>query len=357
MMMSETITIPVTQNPNTNYQNIDIYNCPFGKIHTDHMLICDYKDGAWQMPKIVPFKNFEMSPFSRVFHYGQAIFEGMKAYKDEQDAVWLFRPHDNFTRFNSSAKRMAIPELPEEYFMEGVRKLVATEKNWIPKGFGNSLYIRPFIIATEQGILAAPSSDYRFAVIVAPANAYYYNDVNVVVAERYSRAANGGVGAAKVAGNYGAQFYPTQLAIKEGYQQIIWTDDIEHKYLEESGTMNVFFRINDTLITAPTSDRILDGVTRKSVLKIAENLERMNVEVRPITIDELKAAHEDGSLKEIFGTGTAAVITPIASFSHENKAYKLNKQADSFAVKLKQDLLNIQYNITKDTFGWRKKVL
>jgi branched-chain amino acid aminotransferase len=355
MMMSDTITIPVTKNQNTNYQNIDIYDCPFGKIHTDHMMICDFKDGAWQMPEIVPFKNFEMSPFSRVFHYGQAIFEGMKAYKDAQDDIWLFRPDENQKRFNSSAKRMAIPELPEEFFMEGVRKLVEIEKNWIPKGFGNSLYIRPFIIATEPGILAAPSNEYRFVVIVAPANAYYYSDVKVVIAERYSRAANGGVGAAKVAGNYGAQFYPTQLAIKEGYQQIIWTDDVEHKYLEESGTMNVFFRINDTLITAPTSDRILDGVTRKSLITLAKH-QGIKVAERPISVDELKAAYKAGELKEIFGAGTAAVITSIISFAHQNIAYPLDKQADSFALKLKQDLLNIQYNVSEDLFGWRQKV-
>jgi branched-chain amino acid aminotransferase len=355
MMMSDTITIPVTKNQNTSYQNIDIYNCPFGKIHTDHMMVCDFKDGTWQMPEIVPFKNFEMSPFSRVFHYGQAIFEGMKAYKDAQDDIWLFRPDENQKRFNSSAKRMAIPELPEEFFMEGVRKLVEIEKNWIPKGFGNSLYIRPFIIATEPGILAAPSNEYRFVVIVAPANAYYYSDVKVVIAERYSRAANGGVGAAKVAGNYGAQFYPTQLAIKEGYQQIIWTDDVAHKYLEESGTMNVFFRINDTLITAPTSDRILDGVTRKSLITLAKH-QGIKVEERPISVDELKAAYKTGELKEIFGAGTAAVITPIISFAHQNIEYPLNKQADSFALKLKQDLLNIQYNVSEDLFGWRQKV-
>ena len=319
------------------------------------MLICDFKDGNWQTPEIVPFENFEMSPFSRVFHYGQAIFEGMKAYKDEQDVIWIFRPDENQKRLNLSAKRMAIPELPEEFFMEGIRKLVAIEKNWVPKGFGNSLYIRPFIIATEPGILAAPSNEYRFAVIVAPANAYYYSDVNVVIAERYSRAANGGVGAAKVAGNYGAQFYPTQLAIQEGYQQIIWTDDVEHKYLEESGTMNVFFRINDTLITAPTSDRILDGVTRKSIIQLAKQ-KGITVEERPISIDELKDAHKTGALKEIFGTGTAAIITPIISFAYKGIAYPLDKQTDSFAAKLKQDLLNIQYNITEDLFGWRQKV-
>jgi len=354
-MMSDIITIPVTKNQNTTYQDTDIYNCPFGKIHTDHMLICDYKDGAWQTPEVVPFKNFEMSPFSRVFHYGQAIFEGMKAYKDEQDTIWLFRPDENQKRFNHSAKRMAMPELPPEFFMEGVRKLVEVEKNWIPKGFGNSLYIRPFMIATEPGILAAPSNEYRFVVIVAPANAYYHTDVNVVIAERYSRAANGGVGSAKAAGNYASQFYPTQLAIKEGYQQIIWTDDVEHKYLEESGTMNVFFRINDTLITAPTSDRILDGITRKSLIEIAKH-EGIEVAIRPISADELKEAHNNGELKEIFGAGTAAVITPIVSFAHQGKAFPLEKQADSFAVKLKQDLLNIQYNVTEDIFGWRQKV-
>jgi len=334
---------------------VDFENLTFGNIFTDHMLVCDYKDGAWQKPIIQPYAPFIIDPSAKVFHYGQAIFEGMKAYKDDQDVVWLFRPDQNFHRFNKSALRMEMPEVSEDVFMGGLHRLLKIEKEWVKKGKGNTLYIRPFMIATGQGVIAAPSFEYRFMIILSPARAYYSGEVKVIVAEHFSRAANGGIGAAKAAGNYSAQFYPTKLANEQGFQQIIWTDDATHTKLEEAGTMNVFFRINNTLFTAPTSERILDGITRKSVIELAKR-ENINVEVRSVLVNELIAAAKDGSLKEIFGTGTAAVINPIVGFSYKNTYYELPKIENSMALEIKEKLTNIQYKLAEDTFGWTVKI-
>jgi len=255
----------------------------------------------------------------------------MKAYKDENDAVWLFRPEENFNRFNKSAVRMAMPEVPEEVFMGGLTQLIDLERDWIKKGLGNTLYIRPFMIATGTGVIASPSNEYRFMILLSPAKSYYSGDVKVIVAEHFSRAANGGIGAAKAAGNYSAQFYPTKLANEKGFQQVIWTDDATHTMLEESGTMNVFFRINDTLYTAPTSERILDGVTRKSLIDIA-NRDGIQVEVRSVLVTELIEAAKNGTLKEVFGAGTAAVVNPIVGFSYQNVYYELPKIENSSAM-------------------------
>lgn len=335
--------------------SVDFNNLEFGKLFTDHMFICNYKDGKWQEPQIIPYGPLSMEPSARVFHYGQAVFEGMKAYKDDNNQVWLFRPEDNFERINKSAKRLAIPEFPKEYFMEGLTKLLQLDSEWVQKGFGNSLYIRPFVIATEPAVAASPSNEYSFMIICSPAQAYYSGKVRVLVAQHYSRSANGGVGYAKAAGNYGAQFYPTKLAQEKGFQQVIWTDADTHEYLEEAGTMNLFFRVGDTLLTAPTNDRILDGITRKSIIQIAED-NNINVEVRKVSITEIKEASKNGTLKEIFGAGTAAVITEVAAFQHDNKDFELEEQKDSYAKFFKEKLLNIQYNIAEDKHGWRYKI-
>ena len=247
---------------------------------------------------------------------------------------------------------MAIPEFPKALFFEALHKLLALDKDWVKGGLGNSLYIRPFAMATQVGVAAAPANEYKFMILMSPVKAYYTGDVKVTIAQKYSRSANGGVGAAKAAGNYGAQFYPTNLAREKGFQQVIWTDADEHKYLEEAGTMNVFFRINDTLITAPTSDRILDGVTRKSVLAIAER-DGIETDVRRLTVGELVAAAKDGSLKEIFGSGTAAVISPVSAFGYNDEIFELEKPQDSYSERFKKELMDIQYNRAQDPFGWR----
>lgn len=335
---------------------VNFEHLPFGKIFTDHMFECDFIDGKWQQPVIKPYGPLQLDPSARVFHYGQAVFEGMKAYKDDNDNILLFRPHENYLRINISSKRLAIPEFPEDYFFEGLKTLLHLEKDWIKKGRGNSLYIRPFAIASEGAISASPAEAYKFMIICSPAQSYYEGEVRVLFSEKYSRSADGGVGFAKAAGNYGAQFYPTSLAQKEGFQQIIWTDASTHEYLEEAGTMNIFFRIGDKLITAPSNDRILDGVTRKCVIQLAED-NNMEVEIRRVRVSEIKEAARNGSLQEIFGSGTAAVINPISGFGHGGETFELPKLENSYASFFKESLMDIQYNTgVDDIHGWCYKV-
>ena len=355
MMLKTTNEIDIVRVKNSKINEVDFENLAFGNTFTDHMLICDFKEGKWQKPIIKPYEPFLIDPSAKVFHYGQAIFEGMKAYKDDNNDVWLFRPDQNLDRFNKSAVRMAMPEVPEEIFIGGLKTIVDLERNWVKKGLGNTLYIRPFMIAIGSGVIAQPSTQYRFMIILSPALSYYSGEVKVIIAEHYSRAANGGIGAAKAAGNYSAQFYPQKLAQEKGFQQIIWTDDATHTKLEEAGTMNVFFRINDTIYTAPTSERILDGVTRKSLIDIAHR-DGIKVEERSVLVSELIAGAKDGSLKEIFGAGTAAVVSPIAGFQFQNDYYELPKIENSIALQLKDKLTKIQYKLAEDTFGWTVKV-
>jgi branched-chain amino acid aminotransferase len=355
MIVESTIEFEVKKVENSKINNVDFDNLSFGNVFTDHMLICDFKEGKWQQPIIQQYEPFLLDPSAKVFHYGQAIFEGMKAYKDTNEQVWLFRPNENFIRFNKSAVRMAMPEVPEEVFINGLQKLIQLDKNWVKSGKGNSLYIRPFMIATGSGVIAQASTQYRFMIILSPAKSYYSGEVKVIIAEHYSRAANGGIGAAKAAGNYSAQFYPTKLANEKGFQQIIWTDDATHTKLEESGTMNVFFRINDTLYTAPTSERILDGITRKSILELAKKSD-IDVNVRSVLVSELVEAAKNNTLKEIFGAGTAAVINPISGFSFQDIYYELPKIENSYALSLKEKLTNIQHKLEDDIFDWTVKI-
>tara|TARA_R100001369_G_scaffold954_4_gene3208 strand:- start:81394 stop:82464 length:1071 start_codon:yes stop_codon:yes gene_type:complete len=355
MKNDATIDIDIKRAPSSKIDSIDFENLKFGHTFTDHMMTCDYEDGAWQSPKIVPYGPISLEPSAKVFHYGQAVFEGMKAFKDDSDKIWLFRPDENFKRINKSANRLAIPEFPEEHFFNALEALLKLEKDWIKKGFGNSLYIRPFVIATEPGVLASPGTTYKFMIICSPAKSYYNGEVRVKFSEKYSRAADGGVGFAKAAGNYGAQFYPTNLAKEEGYQQIIWTDANTHQFLEEAGTMNIFFRIGDTLITSPTNDRILDGITRKSLMTLAKEF-NITVEERRVPVQEIINASKAGTLKEIFGTGTAAVINPISGFGYQGEKHELPKLSDSYASFFKDKLMKIQYNLAEDKFGWRHLV-
>lgn len=344
--------IKIVKTKNSKINSVDFSNLPFGQTCTDHMFVCDFANGEWQQPQIIPYQNISLDPSAKIFHYGQSVFEGMKAYKDEDGKTWLFRPLDNQKRINISAKRLAIPELPEEYFMEGLKELLRLDSDWIPTSKGSSLYIRPFVIATGNGFHASPADDYKFIIACSPSGAYFSGEVKVLIEEKYSRSANGGVGYAKAGGNYAGQFYPTQLAIEKGYQQVIWTDDNAHEYIEEAGAMNIFIRINDTLITGPTSDRILDGITRKSVIAIAED-EGIKVEVRKITVSEVIEASKQGTLKEMFGAGTAAVISPIAGFGYRGDDFDLPVIENNYASRLKKRITDIQYNRAEDKFGWR----
>ena len=349
------LDIQISQSNKSKIDEVDFSNFTFGSVFTDHMFECDYINGKWQNPKILPYQSISIEPSASVFHYGQAIFEGMKAYKDSNDELWLFRPKENFDRFNKSSVRLAIPEFPEELFFDALKKLLNLDKEWVKKDEGSSLYVRPFVIGNEYAIQASPSKNYKFMIICAPATPYYKGKVKVIVADKYSRAASGGVGFAKAAGNYAGQFYPTNLAKEKGFQQIIWTDSNQHKYLEEAGTMNVFFRIDGKLITAPTTDTILDGVTRKSIIQIAKD-QGIDVEVRRITIDEIKEASRNNSLKEIFGTGTAAVVSEISEFEHKDELFILPEIEDSYAKKLKKSLVNIQTNKAEDPHNCSYKV-
>ncbi|WP_298550782.1 branched-chain amino acid aminotransferase [uncultured Algibacter sp.] len=347
--------IEVIKTKTSKINDVDFDNLKFGHVFSDHMLECNFKDGKWQAPKVMPYQPIVLDPSAKIFHYGQSVFEGMKAYKDIDENVWLFRPLDNFKRLNISSKRLAIPELPENYFMDGLKALLEIDKDWIPRKDGSSLYIRPFVFASGNGFHASPADEYKFIICTAPSGAYFAGEVRVLIEEKYSRSANGGVGFAKAGGNYAGQFYPTQLAIEKGYQQVIWTDDNTHEYIEEAGAMNIFIRINDTLITGPTSDRILDGITRKSIIELAE-AEGINVEVRKITVSEVVEAAKSGALKEMFGAGTAAVISPISGFGYKDADYELPKLDNTYASFLKKRITDIQTNKTEDPFGWRYSV-
>ena len=354
-MQVVTQEMKITKTAKSKINEVDFNNLSFGSVFSDHMLVCDYKNGKWEVPEIVPYQALTLDPSAKIFHYGQSIFEGMKAYKDENGDIFLFRPTDNCKRLNISAKRLAIPELPEAYFMEGLKALLEVDKDWIPTTKGSSLYIRPFIFASGTGFHASPANEYKFIIATAPSGAYFSGKVKVLIEEKYSRSANGGVGFAKAGGNYAGQFYPTQLAVAKGYNQVIWTDDHAHEYIEEAGAMNIFVRINDTLITAPTNDRILDGITRKSIIAIAE-AEGINVEVRPLTVTEVVTAAKNGTLKEMFGAGTAAVVSPISAFGHKGVDYDLPELDNDYASLLKKRITDIQYNRADDPFGWRVSV-
>jgi branched-chain amino acid aminotransferase len=356
-MNADLSTIKIEKSPVTKIDQVNFDTLTFGSVFTDHMFECDYIDGQWQNPVIKPYQPIPVFPSLKVFHYGQAVFEGMKAYKDIEGGLWMFRPDQNQKRINNSAKRLNMPEFPRELFFEALNKLLLLDSDWAKYSPDKelSLYIRPFMIATQNEILATPSNSFKFMIILSPVRSYFRGEVGVVIAEKYSRAANGGTGAAKAAGNYAAQFYPTDLAVKKGYKQVIWTDDCTHTGLEEAGTMNVFFRFGDTLVTAPTSDRILDGVTRKSIIDLAKHL-GIPVEVRPILVEELIQAAEQGELKEIFGAGTAAVVSPVNSFAYKGKEYKLPMIENKLGAFIKDKLTDIQYNRAEDPFGWRYKV-
>jgi branched-chain amino acid aminotransferase len=335
--------------------SVDFDNLPFGSVYSDHMLTCDYIDGKWQTPKIEPFAPISLNPSAKIFHYGQSIFEGMKAYKDADGNTLLFRPLDNCRRLNKSAERLVIPQIPEDIFMEGLKQLLKVDNDFIPTKEGSSLYIRPFMFASGNGFHASPADAYKFIICTAPSGAYFAGKVKVLIEEKYARAANGGVGFAKAGGNYAAQFYPTQLAIEKGYNQVIWTDDNTHQFIEEAGAMNIFVRINDTLITSPTSDRILDGITRKSILQIAED-NGIPTEVRKISVGEVVEAAKDGSLKEMFGAGTAAVISPIAGFGYQENDFDLPELENPYAAQIKKLITDIQTNKSEDPYGWRVMV-
>ena len=344
----------IQKSTNPRISEFDPQNFSFGNMFSDHMVICEYEDGKWGDVKLMPYGPLPFTPAMMGVNYGQACFEGMKAYKDKDDQVFIFRPEKNFARINKSASRLAMPEIPAEVFLEGLKALVNLDRDWVPFGEGNSLYIRPLIFATEEALKARIANKYMFAIVATPAKSYYSAPVSVKISDYYSRAANGGVGFAKAAGNYAASFYPTKLANDEGYEQIIWTDDSTHEYFEESGTMNVFVRINDTIYTPPTSEKILDGVTRDSFIQLAKK-RGIDLKVEPISVKSVVEAHKNGSLKEVWGVGTAVVTTLFKAIGYHGEKLELPLLSieDSFALTLQKDLVDLQTNVAEDPFGWR----
>jgi len=348
--------IEVQKTSKSRLPGIDFTNLPFGKVYTDHMFVADYKNGQWGNLKIVPYGPITMSPAAPVLHYGQSIFEGMKGYRNASNDALVFRPHDNWERFNRSAERMCMPLLPEEIFTEGLQKLIEVDRHWIPTTEGSSLYIRPFMFSVDEFIGIRPFQEFTFMIILSPVGTYYSTPVKVKIETHYTRAIEGGTGFAKTGGNYSGSMYPAKLAQDKGYHQLLWTDGKTHEYIEESGTMNVMFVINDTLVTPALNDSILAGITRDSVLKLARHW-GMKVEERKISIKELIEALKSGAVKEAFGAGTAATIAHIEVIGHEGIDYKLPDVANRvFSHKVYRELDRIKRGVAADPFGWVVKM-
>ena len=356
MNATETMQIDVTKSKLSRLKDVDWKNLGFGNFFSDHMFVTEFAGGQWKKSRIVPYGKFETSPALSALHYGQSIFEGMKAYKYANGDVYMFRPLDNLKRLNVSAERMAMAQVPEELFMEGLLQLIRLDSGWVPKDEGCSLYIRPLLFATEEHIGVKISDTYSLIIMTSPVAAYYSQPLKVLVETKYTRAVPGGVGFAKTAGNYGRSHYPTRLAQQKGYNQLIWTDGYEHKYLEESGTMNIMCVINDTLVTPGLHDTILAGITRDSVITVAKDL-GLKVEERKISVDELVDAHTKGTLQEMFGVGTAATIAPISLFGCNGKDLELPPiTAKNIGGRIKKQLDDIRTGKTADKHGWMYKV-
>lgn len=345
--------IPVTRAYETRFYDVDWENLELGRHVSDHMLVCDYTGGGWQQAEIVPFGPFSLSPTSLAFHYGQTIFEGMKAFRTEDGRIHIFRPDKHYERLVRTAERLCMPAVSEELFRLGIRRLVDIDHNWVPGQPGSALYIRPFQIATDTRISVKVSDSYRFAVVCLPMGSYFAKPVRVKVERQYTRATKGGTGFAKCGGNYGGALYPTELAKAAGYDQVLWTDGRDHEYIEESGMMNVFFMIGDTLVTPPLGDSILDGVTRDSLLVLAAARE-IRIEERPVSVKELQQGLNDRTISEVFGAGTAAVVSPVRTIGIDGKDYTLPVAGDqgSIALTLKNALDDIRYGRIPDSYGW-----
>jgi branched-chain amino acid aminotransferase len=332
----------------------------FGKLFTDRMFLAEWKvDQGWCDARIEPYAPFVLDPSCLVFHYAQEIFEGLKAYKWQDGTIALFRPEMNARRFNHSADRLCMPAIPEDLFLEGIGKLVKLESDWIPTSVGTSLYIRPTMIAVEPVLGVHPSDHYYFYVILSPVGAYYasgFNPVKIMVEDCYVRAVPGGTGEAKTGGNYASSLKAGLEAKKKGFEQVLWLDGVHRRFVEEVGAMNMFFAYEDVVVTAPLTGSILNGVTRDSVLKLAGTM-GFTVEERQIDIDELMADIRSGKLKEAFGSGTAAVITPVGALAYKNECLTVgNGGVGSLTRKLYDTLTGIQYGRIEDSFGWIKKI-
>ena len=344
--------IPVRKTTSSRISEVDFEQLEFGKYISDHMLVCDYAHGEWKQPHIVPYSNLSLSPSALALHYGQTVFEGMKAFRMQDGSINIFRMEKHYERFVRSLQRMCMAVIPKEIFMEGLKQLIELDRDWVPAKPGNALYLRPFMFASEARFGVKVSDEYRFVIFTGPVPSLYTDPIKVKVETEYIRAARGGTGFAKCGGNYGASYLPTQNARREGYDQVLWTDAKENKFIEESGMMNVMFVINDALVTPPLSDSILDGVTRDSLLTLAREL-GYRTEERPVAVAELEQAFKSGTITEAFGAGTAAVVAPIKTINIGGIDFMLPKYDDrKLLYKLKHKLESIRLGSSTDLHQW-----
>jgi branched-chain amino acid aminotransferase len=353
--MTEVLDINITKVERSKLNDFNLQNIPFGKYFTDHMLEADYENGEWKNIEIKPYQPLLLEPSTSALHYGQAIFEGMKAFRNQKGEAFIFRPHDNFMRFNLSAQRMNMPEVSEELFIEGLRQLVDIDKNWIPAQPDHSLYIRPLMFGTDNMLGVKPSDTYKFLVILSPVGAFHAAPMKIAVEEKYTRAAPGGVGFSKNAGNYGASMLPATKAKQKGYDQVLWTDAFEHKWLQEVGMMNIGFIINNVFVTPALGDTILNGVTRNSVITILKDM-GIKTEERRINIDEITEEYKKDGIQEIFGMGTAAVISLIEELKYKDIVLKFDTNNFTIAQKVKDKLNEIRNGLTDDVYNWMFKI-
>ena len=347
---------PITQ---SRLKDVDMANVGFGRVFSDHMFICNYKDGKWETPEIVPYGKLSFSPSFSALHYGQAIFEGMKAYRGQDGQPLLFRPEDNWRRMNQSASRLSMPEIPEDIFIGGIKALVELDKDWIPDSDKGQMYIRPHMFATDEFIGVRASDSYTFIIFTCPVSFYYKDPVKLLATKEYSRAAIGGTGNAKSAGNYAGSLFPDKLAKAQGYDNILWLDARLHQYIEECGTMNVFFVIDDAVVTPIPTGTILGGITRDSALRLLkdhkEEIGIASVDIRRVSIYEIEDAYMQGTLKEAFGTGTAATIAPITKIGFAGKDMLLSDERPVSNWLYKQ-LYGIQTGAIEDPYNWLVKL-
>jgi branched-chain amino acid aminotransferase len=350
--MITTEKISIRRTARSRIREVDFHNLDFGKMISDHMLTSEYKDGEWGAPYIMPYGDIVFSPTILALHYGQMVFEGMKAFKTKEGKISIFRIEKHYKRFAKSLERMCMATVPFEIFSEGLIELIKVDAQWVPDTEGAGLYIRPFSFASEERFGVKVSDEYRFIIFTGPVGPYYSKPLNVKVEDKYMRAARGGTGFAKCGGNYGAAFYPLQQAKKEGFDQVLWTDGSADLNIEESGTMNVMFVINDKIVTPPLSDSILDGVTRDSILTLAKDM-GVGIEERKIGAKELAESLQKGILTEAFGTGTAAVVAPIQAIHILGKDHKVPEIKETGVMtRVKNELNNIRLGISPDKYGW-----
>jgi len=351
-MTTETLDIKITKTDHSRLNETDFNNLPFGKTFSDHMFVADYADGEWKNLQVIPYGDISVSPAISSLHYGQSFFEGLKAYKHADGQVSVFRPDKNAIRFNKSAERLCMPTLPEEIFIQSIAAVVDIDRDWIPGRPNHSMYIRPFMFATDRFLGVAPSQTYKYMVLTGPTGPYFSKTLRVKIETHYTRSAEGGMGYAKSSGNYGGSMYPAKKATEEGFDQLIWTDAKDHQYIEEMGAANVMFVLDGKLITPSTRDTILDGVTRDTVLTLAREW-GMPVEERRVSVAEIIEGAKNGKLQDVFGAGTAATIAPVGSISLNGEEYFLNDPKErEFSQKVLRKLDAIKYGNAPDNHGW-----